>query len=259
MAASRRGADDPVAVHAGVSHKCLAPVAGVPMIQRVIATLRATPGIGRIVVSVENAAILAPVPDLAAAIARGDIIVVESRATLAASVLAAIEAIEAQVTTYPLLITTADNALHTPEIVRTFCETSLALDCDATIGFTPAATILARYPTGQRAFHRFKDGDYSGCNIYMLHNARSAVAARAFASGGQFGKKPWRLVAAFGVGTFVLHMLRRLTLGDAMSRIGRGFGLEVRAVMLPFAEAPIDVDNAGDHALATEILKGRGP
>lgn len=258
LAASRRGADDPVARLQGMSHKCLVTLDGVAMVARVIDALRATPEIGRIFISIEHAQILAQIPALAERLARGEITVIESRATLADSVLAAIAAMDnSNDASYPLLITTADNALHTPEMIHTFCTHSRDMPCDVAVGMTAAATVLARYPSGQRAFHRFKDGAYSSCNIYILRNAKAATAARVFAGGGQFGKKPWRLIAAFGYGTFVRHMLRRLTLADAMARISTVLNITVRAILMPFAEAPMDVDNEADHALATEILRNR--
>lgn len=259
LAASRRGADDPVARLQGRSHKCLVEVDGSAMVARVVDVLQKTPGIAGVFVSVENAAVLAEVPALKAQLAAGTIVAIESRATLAESVLAAIPVMTAHLgrAPYPLLITTADNVLHTPEIVGAFCRESENGDPDVAIGMTRAATVLERYPTGQRAFHHFRDGDYSGCNIYMLRTARAAEAARVFAGGGQFGKKPWRLIAAFGLWTFLLHILRLRTMEGAMARIGHVLKLKVTAAMLPFAEAPIDVDSAADHKLATEILTQR--
>ena len=55
--AGSRGPDDPVARAAGVAHKCLAPVAGVPMAVRVVQALAASPGIDRIAVALEDPAL----------------------------------------------------------------------------------------------------------------------------------------------------------------------------------------------------------
>ena len=263
LAASRRGSADPVARLARVSHKCLVPINGVPMIALVIGVLRTTPGIGRIFVSIDDTTVLRQDPSLREMLEQDNITVVKSRTTLADSVAAAVDAIRPTIggdeAPYPLLITTGDNALHTPEMIRAFCVSSLKAGSDVTVGMTAAETVLARYPTALRAFHRFKDGAYSGCNIYMLCTPAAGCAARVFAGGGQFGKKPRRLIAAFGIGTFILHLLRRLTLQDAMHRIGKGLSLHVSAVMMPFAEGPIDVDAPADHALAEEILRQRKP
>jgi GTP:adenosylcobinamide-phosphate guanylyltransferase len=218
------------------------------MLSRVLRALKETPAIGQIVVSIESEALLRSVPDTSG------VRFAPSAATLADSVLAAVETLPSP---WPLLITTADNALHTPEMLTHFCVKSAASTADVTVAMTPAKIILARYPTGIRAFHRFKDGDASGCNLYGLRDGRALTAVQAFAGGGQFGKKPWRIVKAFGVSTFVLHMLRRLTLDDAMTRIGRGFGLTAEAVTLPFPAAPIDIDSVADLKLAEEILRER--
>ena len=144
-------------------------------------------------------------------------------------------------------------------MVDFFCAQSRAAGADVTVGMTPAAAILAKYPSGFRAFHRFKDGAASSCNIYGLMNARALAAAQAFAGGGQFGKKPWRVLQAFGFGTFALHLLHRLTLESAMTRIGHAFDLDVHAIDMPYAEAAIDIDSLEDLALAEKILRDSEP
>ena len=53
LAGRRSGGADPMAAAAGVSHKALLPVAGVPMLLRVVSALRASPSVGRIVVCIE--------------------------------------------------------------------------------------------------------------------------------------------------------------------------------------------------------------
>ncbi|HET6162018.1 MAG TPA: hypothetical protein VFE34_27005, partial [Dongiaceae bacterium] len=51
---------------AGVTHKALLPVAGVPMLLRVVEALRATNGIERIHVCIEDARVIFQVPALEA-------------------------------------------------------------------------------------------------------------------------------------------------------------------------------------------------
>src|SRR3954470_24564750 len=89
MAASRRGGADPVAQAAGVAQKSLAPVAGVPMLSRVLAALRGSAAVGRIFVSIEHADLLAGLP------ACESVTAVPSAATLSDSVLAAVAAMPA--------------------------------------------------------------------------------------------------------------------------------------------------------------------
>jgi GTP:adenosylcobinamide-phosphate guanylyltransferase len=255
LAASRVGATDPLAQSHGVSHKCLVPVAGKPMVQRVIEILRATPEVGRIFVSIEDAKALRAIPDLAVALDAGAITPVPSAASFTDSIARAVAAMGAA--PYPILITTADNALHRPEILSHFCVNS-ANAGDVAVAMTAATTVLAAYPHGQRAFHHFRDGAYSSCNLYVLRNAKALAAARAFAGGGQFAKKPWRILHAFGLLSFLLYRFRLLTLDQTMARLGGVLGVDLRAVILPFAEAPIDIDNAADLVLTEEILRGNG-
>src|SRR5919112_618649 len=80
------------------------------------------------------------------------------------------------------------------------------------IGLTPARYILEKYPEGNRAFHRFRDGAFSSCNIYALLTPRSLKGPKVFNSGGQFGKKPKRLIGAFGLAAFLLYKSRLLKL-----------------------------------------------
>src|SRR4051812_19422508 len=99
MAASRRGAADPIAQATGVAQKSLAPVAGIPMLSRVLASLRASAAVGRIFVSIERADLLAGLPGSDGAVA------VPSAATLSDSVFAAVAAMPTA--PWPLLITTS--------------------------------------------------------------------------------------------------------------------------------------------------------
>jgi len=254
MAASRRGATDPVAQIQHLSHKCLVTVNGKPMVQRVIETLRATRHIKRIYVSIEDGNILRRVPALAAMMDRGEITIIPSQGSIADSVYDAVQHMDHP---FPLVISTADNVLHTPEMIDHFCAEIAQGKADGYVGMTRAQTILDKYPNGQRAFHRLKDDAYSSCNLYCLANPAAVKAASAFATGGQFGKKPERIIAAFGYLSFILYKLRLISLDGVMGRISKALNTRIRAVIIPWAEGPIDVDGPKDYDLATEILRTR--
>lgn len=254
LAASRRGAEDPVARVQNLSHKCLVNLNGTVMVDRVISVLKATPEIGRIFVSVESADILRQVPHLAAMLDAGEVTALVSEGNLAHSIAKGAGEIS---DAYPLIVTTADNALHLPEMLSHFCLQVSESDADVLVAMTPAELILAKYPEGQRAFHRLKGGAYSSCNLYCIRTAKGIGAARAFATGGQFGKKPERIIHAFGLWAFILYKLRLVSIYGVMRQISRALGLNIKVSMLPWAEAPIDVDNAKDYALVTEILQRR--
>src|SRR5690606_17864261 len=65
LAGSRAGGD-PLAGHAGVSHKALIDIGGLTMIERVVAALAASPSVARIVICIERPELLATLPGLRA-------------------------------------------------------------------------------------------------------------------------------------------------------------------------------------------------
>lgn len=250
--AASRGQLDPLAQAGGVSHKCFIDIAGEPMLRRVVAAVMGSGRVGRTIVAIEPdsmaeaGAILAPLP-------RADAIeYVASRENIGTSISTA-----ATPDMLPLVITTGDNALHTAEMVRYFCDALDGLDADAAIGLTPAGYVLDKYPEGRRAFHRFRDGAYSSCNLYALLTPRAIAGARVFNSGGQFGKKPRRLIGAFGLPAFLLYRSRLFSLGTVLAALSRSVGLRTAPVPMPFAEGPIDIDRMQDWALANRIVRER--
>lgn len=250
--AASRGQLDPLARAGGVSHKCFIDIAGEPMLRRVVGAVLASGRIGRTIVAIEPDSI-----DEAKAILGGlpgaeAIDFVASRENIAASVAAA-----ATPELLPVVVTTGDNALHTAAMITYFCDALDGIDADTAIGLTPAHYVLDKYPEGNRAFHRFRDGAYSSCNLYALMTPRAVEGARIFRSGGQFGKKPRRLIGAFGVPAFLLYKSRLFSLKTVLGALSRSLGLRAVPVLMPFAEAPIDVDRMQDWQLANRIVRER--
>lgn len=250
--AASRGNLDPLAQAGGVSHKCFIDIAGQPMLRRVVSAVMASGRIGRTIVAIEPESI-AEAKEILADLPGADTIeYVASRENIGSSVSAV-----ATPELLPLVITTGDNALHTPELVRYFCDALDAVKEDGALGLTPAEYILAKYPEGSRAFHRFRDGAFSSCNIYALLTPKSLEAPRVFNSGGQFGKKPRRLIGAFGLFAFLLYKSRLFTLKTVLKALSRTVGVSTAPVLIPFAEGPIDVDRMQDWELANRIIRER--
>ena len=250
--AASRGNLDPLAQAGGVSHKCFIDIAGQPMLRRVVSAVMASGRIGRTIVAIEPESIAEAKEILADLPGAETIEYVASRENIGSSVSAV-----ATPELLPLVITTGDNALHTPELVRYFCDALDGVKEDGALGLTPAEYILAKYPEGNRAFHRFRDGAFSSCNIYALLTPKSLEAPRVFNSGGQFGKKPRRLIGAFGLFAFLLYKSRLFTLKTVLKALSRTVGVSTAPVLIPFAEGPIDVDRMQDWELANRIIRER--
>lgn len=249
LAAQRPGVVDPLAAEMGLTHKCLVPIAGAPLIAHVVAALLATPGLQRLRVSVEPEL----VPALRGALCAGapGIDYVASAANLADSVFAATRDLDG-----PTIVTTADNVLLTPGAVRQALAT-LGEGAEVGVAMATRASVLAAHPDGQRRFYRFRDDAYSNCNLYAFQGRGAFASAESFRSGGQFAKRPLRLVAAVGPLNLLLMLLRRLSLAGAMRRLSGRFGVRVAPIVLADGAHAIDVDNRRTFDVAAQLLARR--
>lgn len=246
LAAQRAGEIDPLAAEAGVANKSLVIIAGAPLIRHVMDALLATPGLTgvRIVVEPQTAAaIQAVLPHHA------PVDFVTAADNLADSVYAAASGIEGS-----MLVTTSDNVLLTPRAVLAVLG-SLTAGADVSVALATEASVLTAHPEGQRRFYRFSDDAYSNCNLYALRGTAAMRVAESFRSGGQFAKKPLRMIVALGPVNLVLLLMSRLTLRGALKRVSRRFGLTVEPVILADGAHAIDVDNPRTFDCAEAILK----
>jgi GTP:adenosylcobinamide-phosphate guanylyltransferase len=252
--AGSRGPGDPVARASGVRHKCLATVAGVPMAARVVEALAACPTVGRIAVALDDPALVADLPELRSLRAAGRGTLLATAGTPSLSVLRALDELSDPL---PLLVTTGDHPLLTPEIVEHFCAAARAAGADLVAGLTPAAVIQKAYPEAQRTYLRFRDERYSGANLFAILAPDGRRAVEFWRRVEQERKRPWRLVRAFGWRPLLAYLLGRLTLDGAMARASHVIGARLAAVVMPYPEAAIDVDKPADLALVETILARR--
>ena len=255
MAASRAGPRDSVARLQDKSHKCLIEIAGKVMLERVVGVLLDSGCFSRVAISIEDESVARQVPQISTWLDGGSVVVTPSRGNLADSVLAAADVLKNPL---PLVITTGDNALHTPELVHDFVTGFLANSKDVAVAFTAEDNVLQAFPDVGLAFHRIKDGGWSACNLYGLRSEKALITARIFEGGGQFGKRHLRILKAFGVMPFLLYKLKWATLDEMIARIAKNMGVTASAVKLPYAFGPIDVDNPKFFAISEAELRRRG-
>jgi len=250
LAGSRRGEADAVARYRRAEAKCLVTAGGVPMLVRVVRALVRSPRIGVILVSADEPALVGRLDELHG-IAR--LRILPSSASLSASVEAAFTTAGA-----PLLVTTADHALLEPEMVDRFLEGAEASGADVAVALVSAGTILASHPNTKRTYLRFRDDGYSGANLFLLRTPQAAKGIAFWRRIERDRKAPWRLARALGPLLLLGYLLRLATLAQAMRLVSRRLGLRAAAVVLPMAEAAIDVDKPDDLDLVERILAARG-
>ena len=250
LAAQRDGRLDPLAAEAGVSHKCLVPIGGRPLLAHVLEALGSVEGLALIRISVEPGAAEALRAVADAAQLAIPVEFVAAARTITDSVYAAAEGAGA-----PFVVTTADNVLLTPAAVREVAD-RLAGGDDAVVALSRREDVLSAHPQGQRRFYRFTDGQFSNCNLYGL-SAHGLGLAETFRSGGQFAKNPKRIAIAFGLTNLILLRYGLLSLAGAMRRLSRRFRVRASAVVLADGAHAIDVDNARTYSIAAELLGRR--
>jgi GTP:adenosylcobinamide-phosphate guanylyltransferase len=251
LLAGDRPGGDPLARHFGLPSKALVRVGGSTMLRRVTETLLASPEIRRVV-------ILAQDPD---GLITGDTrdLAFHPKVAFAASgagIAASISAVAGSATApFPLLVTTADHALLTPEMLSEFL--SATGDCDVAFGVGERSALEARYPGNRRTWMKFADGHYSGANLFALRSLRAAAALGLWERAEQDRKHVWKLFARFGPGLCLRALTRSIGFGQAVARGGERLSLRAKPVVLTAPEAAIDVDKLADLGLAEQILAER--
>ena len=247
LLAGRRPGIDPLAASRGQTLKALIPVAGIPMVARVVATLLDTAEIGAIRVMTQD---IDPIAAVLPADAR--ISFARSGDGIARSIAAALTSGAAP---FPLFVTTADHALLTAATIAEFL--SGAAGADVAVGMVERRVVEARFPQTKRTWLRFKQGEWSGANLFWFAGPAALPVIEAWASVEQDRKKGWKLIARFGVGLLLRALTRTISLQDAVARAGRGLGANVRMVPLSDPLAAVDVDKPSDLVLAEAVLEGK--
>ena len=252
--AGRRGAVDPVAEQAGISHKCMVVVAGQVMLLRVLRALLGARSVAAVSICLDQPDVLRSDPALMAEIAAGGVSLVEAGPSPAQSVGLALAD---QWSDFPVLVTTADNVLLTAELVDRFCRDAAAGQATVAAGFAPKKILQAAYPGAKRTYVEFRDDGYSGCNMFYLRDREALGVVRFWAKLEGHRKKPLRLIRAIGLGPLLRFLVKRPDLAGGMRMLSDVVGVPVAAVVLPVAEAAMDVDKPEDLIIAEEILGRR--
>lgn len=245
--AGSRGPHDPIASLGKVAHKALTPIAGRPMLAFVLDAVRGVPEVERIFICIDAETDLRPVTN-GTPFNR-----IPPADSPAASVVAALQAIDGD---RPLLITTADHPLLTPQIIEHFLAHA-PREADLCVGLAEAETVTKAFPEGRRTFYRLAGRGYSGCNLFLARKPGAARVADYWRRMESHRKKPLRLVREIGIGALIRYALGLLNLDRALQHVSELTGARISSVILPFAEAATDVDKPSDHALVEGILKRR--
>lgn len=242
LAGSRPGAPDPVAAAEGVAHKALVDVGGMPMLARVLRTLREA--------GVEHIAVAADHPEVLSLAYAFSAIPVTPGAGPSASVAEGFRTMGP-----PLLVTTADHALLEPQWIADFVADAPD-EADVAVLLARREAVEQALPDARRTWLRFADGSWSGCNLFLLNSSKAESAIATWEAVEAERKRPWRIAARLGLGTLASYLLGRLTLADAVARLGQRVGVRAAVVAARDGLSAVDVDKPADLVQVRHILAG---
>ncbi len=234
--------------------KALIPVCGRPMLQRVLDSLLASRFVMQVFLCSPEMSEFAEMPGLSQAISSGRISWVRNEQTPSRSALKALEQAGGGA---PVLLTTADHALLTAEMVDFFCSAALNAPEDLLVGLARLDIIRKAFPDVRRTFYRFRGGCYSSCNLFGFMSRKAFRAAGFWQEIEQERKHPARIISRFGWTWAARYLAGRLGLEQAFIRASAVLGCNAGPVIMPFPEAAIDVDTLEDWQLAEKIIEAR--
>ncbi len=253
--AGARAGRDAVAEGAGVPIKILASVGGMPMVTRVLDTLEASKFVEQRVLCGPPWGILQEQDFLNDLVEEKKVRWVPPQQGPSLSVKCFLEQSPQDL---PLLVTTADHALLSVEMVDGFLREANRAQVDVAVALVPYSVVAQAYPQSKRTVIRFQGGGFCGCNLFLLCTPKAEKLVEFWTEVERERKRPFRLIRRLGWFMLIRYLLGRLTLSHALRELSQRMDISIKEIILPFPEAAIDVDTLEDLALVEQIVGQRG-
>ncbi len=244
------GAPDAVAALAREApNKAFVPIAGRTLVERTLAALRATPGVGRIVVVAPHAA------RERSELALADEVRDDGR-TMLASLRSGVRAAAVD---RPILICASDLPLLNRVALEEFLELAFFRDADVVYGCVERATHERHFTGVPHTWARLREGQFASAGVVTLRPRVLPALDGLLGRLGVARKNPLRLASIFGPYVLARYALRRLSLSDVEQRASELLGAPAAAAVCSHAEIAINVDRPSDVALAERLVAESPP
>jgi hypothetical protein len=144
-----------------------------------------------------------------------------------------------------MLVTTADHALLEARWVEDFVRDAPP-QADVAVLLANRTAVESAMPGSKRTYLRLADGGWSGCNLFLLATSRAEGAIATWSAVEAERKRPWRIAARLGLGTLWRYALGKLTMAEAIARLGDRISIVAAAVAARDGLSAVDVDKPGD-------------
>jgi len=159
----------------------------------------------------------------------------------------------------PCIMTTADHPLLSETMLIHFLKHSEQTEADFCVGLAEKKIIQPAYPNVKRTYLKFSDRSVSGCNLFYIKNEKGLKAIEFWKQAQHLRKQPLKLARRLGWGVLLSYLFGRLSLEGAFDYASKTLGIAAKPVLIPIAEAAIDVDKPSDKVLVEAILSGAYP
>lgn len=238
---------DPLLAAAGVDHKSLVPVAGQPMIRHVVSAFVESGRVGEIVIIG-----LGPEHGLDFGV---PVHYVPNQPSLWASQNAGVRRLREINGEDRLIIgTTADIPLLTPGVVNWFIDHCQPYDRGLYWGIVPEDVMVQGFPDSKRSYLPLREGRFCSGDLYMGRLSTAEQIQEKMRDFIANRKSVVRQLLLLGPGVILRFLFRRLALNDMLGVMQRAFGITGGPVILPFAEAGMDVDKPFQWEQVKEYL-----
>lgn len=250
--AGERSTNHPLLERFGVCCKALIEIDSKAMLRRVLDTLIETDLVGNLVLSgpdklsPDHNLVMQQILDI------GNIEWKPPGPSPSKSTCAAMQSVPAE---HPILVTTADHPLLSVNIVDEFCTRAREQGLDAAVGLAPYRIVHEAYPEMKKTVLRFRGGEYCGCNLFAFLSPQGRKVAQFWQQVEQQRKNPLKLMQSLGWIAVIRYALGWLSLDQALEKLSGKLGLRLGAIILPYADAAVDVDSISDYEIIRRKLE----
>ena len=239
--------EDPLYTYSHGDSKALIDVAGKPMVQWVLDAL----GNAK---QVDNVIIIGLSPKSGITCKR-PIYYVSNQGRMLANIVAGVDkALELNKRNKYVLVVSSDIPTLKSEMVDWLVKTCMETKDDLYYGVCPKDVMEARFPGSKRTYTHLKDMDVCGADMNLTHVRMATEHLDMWESLIGSRKSPLKQAGIIGFGTLFALFTRRLTLEDAVKRVGDRIGIKGRAIVWPYAEPCMDIDKPSQLELLREDL-----
>lgn len=236
--------DEVAALQPGAPNKAFVEIGKQTLVARVLAVLRESSSVGRIVV-------VAP----PAVRGRRDL---EAADELRPDGVRITESLRNGLAGFPaddpVLIVASDLPILTRLAVDDFSARVAALRADVIYGCVEKGVHMQRFPEVPHTWARMRDGTYCGGGIVAMKPRALPMLERFIEQLGAARKHPFKLASLFGWDMLARFAVGRLSIAQAETRAAKILGAPVRALISPYPETAVNVDRPSDVALARRLV-----